>query len=140
MAQKWEWKTSCCNPFGKAHKNARKVELRSVTKKVLDNFPDILPGEMICDMRKKQAVAHTIIFHSPSPDDLPSFLGTSDELYFPPSHMELDEANECLDTIGQTPLTKRKIQTAEIWTNKMQDLVVGDVQKTSQSDESEILA
>ena len=106
MAQKQEWKTSCCNPFGKTHKNIRKVKLRPVTKKVLDNFPDILPGEMICDMCRKQAVAHTITSRSPSPDNLPSFLGTSDEPYFPPSHMKLDEANESLVTIGQTPLTK----------------------------------
>lgn len=97
-------------------------------------------------MCRKQAAAYTVVSRLPSPDEVPSFHGTSDELYFPPSQMELDEANACLFTIGQTPLTKRKIQSKtyrqqkyEQMCDKMYDLVVGDVQKTSQSDESEIL-
>ena len=97
-------------------------------------------------MCRKQAAAYTVVSRLPSPDEVPSFHGTSDELYFPPSQMELDEANACLFTIGQTPLTKRKIQSKtyrqqkyEQMCDKMHDLVVGDVQKTSQSDESEIL-
>ena len=103
MAQKQgQWKTSCCNPLGKTHKNVRKNKLRPVTKKIVHNFPDILPGEMICDMCRKQASARTIISRSPSPDDFPSVHETSDELYVPPSQTELGEANDCLFTIGLT--------------------------------------
>jgi len=109
MAQKQgDWKTSCCNPFGKAHKNVRKQKLRPVTKRFLDNFPDILPGEMICDMCRKQAAAYTTVSRLPSPDEVPSFHETSDELYFPPSQMELDEANACLFTIGQNSFRPSK--------------------------------
>ena len=64
---------------------------------------------MICDMCRKQASARTSISRSPSPDDFPSVLETSDELYVLPSQTELGEANDCLFTIGLTPLTKRKI-------------------------------
>lgn len=118
MAQKREWRTSLCNPFGKAHKNVRKAKLRPVSKKVLDNFPDILPGEMICDTCRKQAVAETVISRSPSPDDLPSFLGTSDELYFPPPYMELDKARvPCCnrrDLTYKAKNSEQNIQRAEI--------------------------
>lgn len=142
MAQKQAiWRTSCCNPFDKAHKNVRKMKLRPVTKKMSSDFPSILPGEMICDMCRKQVAREiekldSIQAESIAEEALEKF---DDEQFF-----ELEGTNDILSLIGETPLTKRKMQSKSYKeqkykqvSTKIHDIFVGDIKP---SDESEIIS
>ena len=110
MAQKQaQWRTFCCNPFEKPHKTVRRCKLRPVPKKIREEFPEILPGEMICDMCRKQAVAQIERHGIPSVDEpsrWPSGPSDDDEPYVSPQS-QIDIANQCLFTVGETPLTKK---------------------------------
>ena len=95
---------------------------------------------MICDMCRKQAVAQIESHGIPpidEPSSLPSGPSDDDEPYASPQS-QIDIANECLFTVGETPLTKRKMQSKtyceqkyEKVCEKMHSLVVGNEQKTS---------
>ncbi len=50
-----QWRNSCCNPFNKLKHSVRdKTQLRTVTKRICEKFPSILPGDKICDSCRKK--------------------------------------------------------------------------------------
>ena len=114
-----------------------------------EKTPSILPGDRICDSCRKELTTVSL----PHPSD--SFVSDSesDGTISPPDedvHVDTGESlmivNQCLDTIGETPLTKRKLQYKKKSKQKiekiatmMQKAVIGDVHSDQMNDESEII-
>ena len=115
-----QWQLKCCNPFNKPYHLVRKKnQLRIVTKKFSEKLPSLLPGDKICDVCRKQVVAESQrqslpqehsnspsesdVEHSNSPSE--SDVVSADEEYDYPLAIQA-VANEYLDVIGETPLTR----------------------------------
>ena len=114
-----------------------------------EKTPSILPGDRICDSCRKELTTVSL----PHPSD--SFVSDSesDGTISPPDedvHVDTGESlmivNQCLDTIGETPLTKRKLQYKKKSKQKiekiatmMQKAVIGDVHSDQMNDEGEII-
>lgn len=145
-----QWKNICCNPFNRPNHFVRKKnQLRLVTKWMCEKTPSILPGDKICDScRKKLTTASP-----PKPSDSSASASESDGALSPPDEeLQVDTGqslmmvNQCLDTIGETPLTKRKLQYKKYSKQKvikittmMQKAVIGDVHSDQTNDEGEII-
>ena len=107
------WKNICCNPYNEpSHIVRKKSQLRLVTKRMCEKFPSILSGERICDdCRKKLAKTSP-----PQPSDSSTESERTDS---PPTDQQfqvdicepLMVVNQYLNTVGETPLTKRKLQS-----------------------------
>ena len=74
-------------------------------------FPSILPGDKICDDCRKKLAKYS----PPQPSDSSS---ESDGTVSPPSEvLQVDTCeslllvNQYLDTVGETPITKQKLQS-----------------------------
>ena len=107
-----------------------------------DKAPLISQGQKICDAcRKELAKTSEPLSDSASESEQ---TGTPDEDTFQVEAVEpLALVNKCLETIGDTPLTKRKLQSKKKSKEKvkritamMEKVVVGD---TQYSDEGEII-
>ena len=143
-----QWRNLCCNPFNKPHHFIRKKsQRRVVTDRMCEKVPSISPGEKICDSCRKQLAAESEQQSLPQEqsDSSPEsdVVSPTDEMFGHPL-ATLAVANEHLDTIGETPLTKRKLrskryrrQKLEAVTAMMQKAVLDDVQE--KSDDSEII-
>ena len=147
-----QWRNLCCNPFNKPHHIIRnKSQLRVVTKAMCEKFPSILRGEKICDACRKQLAKVSTPRKQVSPPPEQSDISpesdvesSSDEVFDDPK-ATLTVANEYLDAIGETPLTKRKLrskqyrrQKVEAVTAMMRTAVLADTREMS--DEAEIVA
>ena len=138
-----KWTNICCNPFGKSnHRVTKKSHLRVVTQWMCDKAPLISQGQKICDAcRKELAKTSELLSDSASESEQ---TGISDEDTFQVEAGEpLALVNKCLETIGETPITKRKLQSKKKSMEKvkritamMEKVVVGD---TQHSDEREII-
>ena len=136
-----QWRNLCCNPFNRPHHLIRKKsQLRIVTKRMCEKVPSILPGEKICDSCRKELAAKSEQQSLPQEqsDSSPEsdVVSPSDEMLDHPL-ATLAAANKHLDAIGETPLTKRKLQSIqyrqklETVTALMQKEVLDDVQEIS---------
>ncbi len=154
-----QWKVFCCNPFNRpSHFVRKKNLLRQVTKKMCEKFPSILPGQKICDDCRKKVVKYSPPRSSSESDRTvsppgevplpPDSSSESDRTVSPRSKVlqadTCEFVNQYLDTIGETPITKRKLrgkkyskQKVEKITSMMQKAVIGDVH--SDNDEVEII-
>ena len=104
-----------------------------------------MPGDKIYDNCRKKLTTASLS----QPSDSPISDSESDGALSPPDEeLQVDTCqslmmvNQCLDTIGETPLTKRKLrykkyskQKVKKITTMMQKAVIGDVH----SDEGEII-
>ena len=148
MAHSPRWKNICCNPFDRpSHFIRKKSQLRQVTKKMCELFPSIMPGDKICDDCRKKVAKY-------SPPQPPSDSSSeSDRTALPPIEMlqvdtceSLRLVNQYLDTVGETPITKRKLQSKKYSkqkvgkiTSMMQKAITGDVHSEQTNDEVEII-
>ena len=142
------WKSTCCNPFQVRGHTARKSSLRPVAKWMREKNSTIQVGSKICDTcRKKLAKvsntpnhdvdAETVNSSSPTPSDSVS----DHEIEY--EHSEaIGVVNQCLVDLGETPVTKRKLQSKkykerklEVLTTKMSKVLLSE----KQNDESEML-
>ena len=138
------WQITCCNPFNKLHHVAKKNQLRIVTKKICEKLPSVLPGDKICDDCRKKVAAESKRQslpqeHSNSASE--SDVVSADEEYDYPLAIQA-VANEYLDVIGETPLTRRKLhsktystQKQESITTMMQKAVIGGVHESTDDGE-----
>lgn len=124
-----QWKNICCNPFNRpSHFIRKKNQLRQVTKKVCEKFPSILPGEKICDdCRKKVAKFSPPKPSEPSePSDNSSesdrIVSPSGEVFQVDTCESLLVVNQYLDTTGETPITKRKLQSKKYSKQKVEKI------------------
>ena len=116
-----------------------------------EKAPSILPGERICDDCRKILAKTSLL-----PPSTSSFDPDSNTAISPPSDEEfrldtcdtesLTVVNQCLDTIGDTPLTKRKLQgkkdskeNVENITTMLQKVVIGGVDLDPATDDGEII-
>ncbi len=126
-----KWRNICCNPFDKAkHRVTKKSHLRTVTKWMCEKAPSISQGQRICDVCR-QKLAKTSMPKPPEPSETWSepassesdHAGISSSDHAGISSSPIEEAlqvektgeslalvNQCLETIGETPITKRKLQ------------------------------
>ena len=150
------WPNTCCNPFEKPnHFIRKKSQLRNVTQWMCDKASSISPGQKICDSCRKQLTKISLPEpcdtepESQSEIECTGTISLCNEAIEVESSETLELVNQCLDTIGETPLTKRKIQRkgkqyskkkVERVTEMMRRAVIGDAHHSdSKSDESEII-
>ena len=117
-----EWRSACCNPFNKSAHTARK-NLRPVTKKMCEEHPqhNLSVESRICDNCRKQ-LAKTVSTHEDSssgsstpsiPSPLPVELSEVERLE------SLQLVSKCLEDMGETPLTKRKVRSKKYSRDKV---------------------
>ena len=142
------WRSTCCNPFQVRGHTARKSTLRPVTKWMREKNSTIQAGSKICDTcRKKLAKesntpsrdvdVESVGSSSPTPSD-----SVSDHEIEYERIEAIEVVNQCLVDFGETPVTKRKLQSKkykerklEVLTSKMSEVLLSD----KQNDESEML-
>ena len=112
----WVDKYTCCNPFGRTEHIGRKKTMRCVSKGMCEKMPSLSLGSKICDVcRKKLAKLPSPFEHFPDPDSASppvcASLDTSsseEELLLGTSQSRI-LVNECMESLGETPFTKRKL-------------------------------
>ena len=152
------WRCTCCNPFRIQGHTARKNSVRPVTKWMCEKFPFIQLGSRICGTCRKKLAKVTEVpdfikdveadtnsstaSNSPFEDSTASNSPCEDSVYEPSDTVQM--VNQCLMDLGQTPLTKRKLQSKkysqkklEVLTTKMSEVLLGETE--AQNDESEIV-
>ena len=143
------WRSTCCNPFQVRGHTARKNTLRPVAKWMCEKNPIIQKGSKICDTcRKKLAkvckdsdldVDAGTDSSSSTPSESPGDRDMGNE------HFEsIGVVNKCLVDLGETPVTKRKLQSKkykerklELLTTKMSEAM--SMGRSRENDEGEIL-
>ena len=141
------WRSTCCNPFQLQHHTARKSLLRPVTKWMCEKNSLIQMGMRICDTcRKKLAKVSKApdLSLDAEPDSSSSDLASDYEMKYEQSvrGSSVRMINHCLTELGETPVTKIKLQSKkyserklEVLTTMMSEVVIGE----KQNDESEML-
>ena len=129
-----QWTNICCNPFGKpSHYVRNKKQLRQVSDWMITKVPTLTHGQKICASCRKQ-LSHT---SSPSPtpeerrattpespvegSEFPDEGPESDPAVVTPPGEELEPepsesvalVNVCLETFGETPITKTNLKRAK---------------------------
>ena len=149
-----QWKNDCCNPFNCAKHNVRsKSRLRTVTKRICEKFPSVLPGDKICDSCRKKLstvskipqqvdVSTTYTCSSPDLPDCSSESSPEKKYEAAIAEESREKTNEYLNNIGMTPITKRKLQSKKYQKSKVETITqmlqkVGIDEKTS--DDGEIV-
>ena len=129
-----QWTNICCTPFGKpSHYVRNKKQLRQVSDWMITKVPTLTHGQKICASCRKQ-LSHT---SSPSPtseerrvttpespvegSEFPDEGPESDPAVVTPPGEELEPepsesvalVNVCLETFGETPITKTNLKRAK---------------------------
>ena len=106
------WTNVCCNPFGKPNHFVRNQrQLRVVKGWMCEKAPTIFEGQKICDSCRKELTKMSSVMETsmacPESDSEP-------EKDFEPLQFESCESvsvvNTCLETLGETPITKEKLR------------------------------
>lgn len=150
------WRSTCCNPFQIEGHTARKNSLRPVSQWMCEKSPLLHMGMRICDTCRKKLAQASALTVNPQGDSTDSTLSESlceqsetedpSEMYEPSMMYKPSEqmgiVNQCLLNLGETPVTKRKLQSKkyckqkmEVLTMKMGEVMIGE----KQTDESEML-
>lgn len=148
-----EWRSTCCNPFHKKDHGGKRKTLRPVTKWMCEKDSNISMGSKICDCcRKKLATSipephsysESTFELSPTPSPPVSPPGSEVLQYEEFESMRL--VNQCLDDIGETPVTKRKLQSKKYSEQKLEHLttmmgkgIIGGTTFNESKDEIEII-
>ena len=138
MAQS-QWTNSCCNPFEKSDHSHKRKNLRPVTKWMCERVPSISVGSKICDdCRKKLAKVPTALSSA-------SEIESESEVYVSVPE-SLASINQCLGEIGETPVSKQKLQQTKYSKQKIKKIttamkraMIRDVQTDETDDEGEIV-
>ena len=96
----------CCNPFKKTGHSSKK-NLRPVLPWMLEKIPSLIPGTEICDSCRKAELAQLAVESNPL-DDQYDELDSS----YVCQQDTLKSINECLKSIGETPVLKKKLVQA----------------------------
>ena len=135
MAQS-QWTNSCCNPFEQSNNSCKRKRLGPVAKWTC---PSISVGSKICDAcRKKLAKVPTTLSSA-------SEIEQESEVYvdIPES---LASINQCLGKMGETPVSKTKLQQTNYpkqkikkITTAMKKVMIHDAPTDETDDEGEIM-
>ena len=145
-----EWRSTCCNPFNIGDHGAKRKNLRSVSQWMCEKNPKIAMGSKICDnCRKKLSISipdpysESGFDKSPTPSPPGSPPGAEVHKFEELESMKL--INQCLEVIGETPITKRKQQSKKYLGHKLDQLtttmekaMIGEASTTTE-DGSEII-
>ena len=121
----WLGEYTCCNPFGRTH-SSREKNMRSVSVWMCEKMPSLSLGSKICnDCRLKLARLPTppecstaCDFEPPASPECIS----SDESFLIGAAQSRLLVNECMDSIGETPITQRKIRSKMYLEQKMKKI------------------
>ena len=136
------WRSTCCNPFEIRGHNyyARKKSLRPVAEWMCKKKRSLQIGMKICDSCRKKLADALSDSSTPTSSDSPS------EMHDPSETCTLGVVNQCLVNLGQTPVTKRNLQSKtyskqklESLTTKMGEVMLGEDKLERQQDEIEML-
>ena len=145
-----EWRSTCCNPFNIGDHGAKRKNLRSVSQWMCEKNPKIAMGSKICDnCRKKLLISipdpysESGFDKSPTPSPPGSPPGAEVHKFEELESMKL--INQCLEVIGETPISKRKQQSKKYLGQKLDQLIttmekamIGEASTTTE-DGSEII-
>ena len=148
--ERMEWRSVCCNPFGKKKHTVARKSLRPVSQWMCEQVDTISMGMRICDSCRKKlkksapATAMELVLSDFSLSE-PSSPPSKETLQV--EEMEaLHFVNQCLEESGQTPLTKRQLQYPKITEQKIekvtsmfQKVTVRGNRSRCDPDESEML-
>ena len=137
MAQS-QWSNTCCNPFDQHNHSYKRKNLRPVTKWMCERAPSISMGSKICDnCRKKLAKVPT----TPQVSSASEY-ETENEVYADTSE-SLASLNQCLCEIGETPVSKHKLQQTKYAKQKIKKIttamMIHDESSGETDDEGEII-
>ena len=125
---KWVDEYTCCNPFEKSKHSSRRRNLRTVNKWMCEKMPSLSLGSKICDdCRRKLARLPTLSEQSSDHEyDLESSACSSSAVS--EESFKLDEIesrmvfNQCMESIGETPFTQRKVRSKGYLEQKMRKI------------------
>lgn len=133
---------ACCNPFGKpSHFVRNKEQLRPVSNWMTEKAPSLTHGQKICaSCRKQLAQTNT---PSPTPGPRVTLVESPDEglesetdlIENTPLGEELQPSesvalvNMCLETFGETPITKTKLKRSKKRSKQKVDKITTMMQK-----------
>ena len=98
-----QWISMCCNPLNKTGHSSKKKNLRPVLPWMLEKTPSLMPGAKICDSCRKelaQLAAESNRLDDPCDELDSSYVCQQDDL---------KSINECLKSIGEIPVIKKKL-------------------------------
>ena len=98
-----QWMNICCNPFNKVGHSSKKKNLRPVLPWMIEKFPFLVPEAKICDSCRKQLAVESNPVND-SDDEIDSSYVCQQE--------SLKSINQCLQAIGETPVSKKKLVQA----------------------------
>ena len=110
-----QWMNICCNPFNKVGHSSKKKNLRPVLPWMIENFPFLVPEAKICDSCRKQLAVES------NPDN-----DSGDEIdsSYVCQQESLKSINQCLQAIGETPVSKKKLVQASYPKEKLNKIKV----------------
>ena len=110
-----QWMNICCNPFNKVGHSSKKKNLRPVLPWMIEKFPFLVPEAKICDSCRKQLTVES------NPDN-----DSGDEIdsSYVCQQESLKSINHCLQAIGETPVSKKKLVQASYPKEKLNKIKV----------------
>ena len=110
-----QWMNICCNPFNKVGHSSKKKNLRPVLPWMIEKFPFLVPEAKICDSCRKQLAVESNPVND-SDDEIDSSYVCQQE--------SLKSINQCLQAIGETPVSKKKLVQASYPKEKLNKIKV----------------
>ena len=145
-----QWTNICCNPFGKpSHYVRNKKQLRQVSDWMIKKVPTLKHDQKICASCRKQ-ISHTSTpsptpeehrattpespvggyeFPDEGPESDPAVVTPPGEELEPESSESVALVNVCLETFGETPITKTKLKRNKKRSKKKVDKITTMMQK-----------
>ena len=125
--ERMEWRSTCCNPFGKKKHAVARKSLRPVSQWMCEQADTISMGMKICDSCRKKlktSAPATVTEVVLSDSSLSEPLSPPSKETLQVEEMEaLHFVNQCLEESGQTPLTKRQLQYPKVTEQKVTSLL-----------------
>ena len=126
-----KWKKTCCNPFHQPN-HSKKSNLRHVLSWMCEKQPNLTLDDKICDdCRKKLAKLPVLSAEVESTDSESQGwesqdVGESSQLEESALHQQesVESLNQCLSAIGETPITKKKLQQVKYPKEKLKKVKV----------------
>ena len=120
------WRSTCCNPFQIQGHTARKSSLRPVSEWMCERNSLLHLGMKICDTCRKR-LGNLPEIPDPAVDSesgptVSSLSDSQSEVYEPSEQMRI--VNQCLISLDETPVTKRKLQSKKYSKQKMEFLTM----------------
>ena len=129
-----KWANICCNPFSKAQHSSKRKNLRPVVPWMCEKLPSLTIGDKICDDCRKKFTKLSMPRTKSSQESACASTASEEKVLH--QQGSLESVNQCLTTIGESPIMKKKLQQIKYPKEKLKKIKAAVEKSMLPEDES----